>query len=510
MTTHLLSYITFLPFLGALFILMLPKERARLIEWSAFLASALVLLLSIFLFTAFKGDSGNFEFVEKISWIPALNISYHLGVDGLSLFLVLLTSLLTPIAIVFSWGKYRERTKEYFALLLLLQTGMSGTFLALDTFLFYIFWELMLIPMYLIIGVWGGPRRIYAAIKFVLFTMVGSLLMLFALIYLYHQHYLQFGVYSSNLLDLYRLSLTASEQLTLFIFFGLAFAIKVPIFPFHTWLPDAHVEAPAAGSVILAGVLLKMGGYGFLRFAFPLFPDAVNYLSPLLTMLAVISIIYGALLAMVQKDIKRLVAYSSVSHMGFVMLGMLSLTVLGVQGSIYQMLNHGLSTGALFLLIGIIYQKRHSRLIEDFGGIAASVPIFSLIFLIVTLSSIGLPGLNGFVGEFLILSGTFISSSISYAKLYTFFAASGIVLGAVYMLWMFQRVFFGKLDKEENRHLTDLNKKELAYLAPILILIFFMGIYPKPILEKMEKSTVVNIQRIEKKIVEVNIVGDKN
>jgi len=358
-----------------------------------------------------------------------------------------------------------------------------SAFVALNLFLFYIFWEAMLIPMYFIIGIWGGPRRIYAAVKFFLYTLFGSLLMLVAILYIYFLHMQQFGFYSFDLFDLYRCHLAFGAERLLFLAFGLSFAIKVPMFPFHTWLPDAHVEAPTAGSVILAGVLLKMGTYGFLRFSMPLFPEATAYFYPLIAVLALIGIIYGALVAMVQPDVKKLVAYSSVSHLGFVMLGLAVLNVPGVEGSVLQMVNHGLSTGALFIIVGMIYDRRHTRLISDFGGLSKAMPVYAAFFMIVTLSSIGLPGLNGFVGEFLILLGTF-KKSAGLAVL----AASGVILAAVYMLWMFQRAMFGPLDKEENKSLKDLNVREIATLVPIVVMIVWIGIYPQTFLRKMDRS----------------------
>ncbi|MEK7379338.1 MAG: NADH-quinone oxidoreductase subunit M, partial [Candidatus Binatota bacterium] len=369
-----------------------------------------------------------------------------------------------------------------------------GAFVALDLFLFYVFWEVMLVPMYFLIGVWGGPRRIYAALKFVLFTMAGSLLMLVAIIYLATRNSQVTQVLTFDLLRIYNLQLPYEEQIWLFLAFALSFAIKVPLFPFHTWLPDAHVEAPTAGSVILAGVLLKLGTYGFLRFAIPLFPEAALAAAPFIIALAVIGIVYGAMVAMMQADLKKLVAYSSVSHLGFVMLGLFAFNLQGIQGAIYQMLNHGLSTGALFLIVGMIYERRHTRMIDDFGGLWKQMPIFSAFFLVVTLSSIGLPGLNGFVGEFLILLGSFQASPF-----WTAGAASGVVLGAIYMLWMFRRVIFGPLSRPENQNLKDIGAREIAILIPILILIFFMGIYPRPFLARMQPAVERIIQRIESK-----------
>ena len=421
------------------------------------------------------------QFKVQKSWIPELGISYQLGIDGISLWLVLLTTFLTPICVLAAWRSIEKGTSGFMISLLMLETGMLGVFCALDLFLFFVFWESMLIPMYLLIGVWGGKRRIYATVKFVLYTMAGSALMLVGILYLYFQNDNSF-----DLMTLYDKAGVLPHQRLLFLAFFIAFAIKVPLFPFHTWLPDAHVEAPTVGSVILAGVLLKMGTYGILRFCIPLFPEGTVAFTPLISKLAVISIIYGALVAMVQPDLKKLVAYSSVSHLGFVVLGLFALNSQGVQGGIIQMVNHGLSTGALFLLVGMIYDRRHTRMIADYGGLAKCMPIFATIFLIVTLSSIGLPGLNGFVGEFMILLGSFISGAFS--KVHAVLAATGVILAAVYMLWMFQRVMFGKLDKPENQALKDLNLREVIVLLPILLFIVWIGVYPKPFLSRIEKS----------------------
>ncbi len=487
-----LSFLIFLPTMGALFLLLIPREKTETLFKTALLFTTLAFLWSVGVLWRFDARP-EMQLVERLPWIPAYGIDYFIGIDGISLFLVLLTTFLGPIVILTSWT-ITARVKEYLFFMLVLETGMIGTFLALDLFLFYVFWEVMLVPMYFLIGVWGGPRRIYAALKFVIYTMSGSLLMLVAIIYLVYRHAQVTQVMTFDLLRLYNLSLPYEEQVWLFLAFALSFAIKVPLFPFHTWLPDAHVEAPTAGSVILAGILLKTGTYGFLRFAIPLFPEATLAAAPFVMALAVIGIIYGAMVAMMQEDLKKLVAYSSVSHLGFVMLGLFALNLQGIQGAIYQMLNHGLSTGALFLIVGIIYERRHTRMIGDFGGLWKPLPIFSAFFLIVTLSSIGLPGLNGFVGEFLILLGSFENSPF-----WTAWAATGVVLGAIYMLWMFRRVIFGPLSHPENQKLQDVGPREIAMFVPVLVLIVFMGIYPQPFLSRMKPSVDLIVEKIESK-----------
>lgn len=489
----MLSAIVFSPLLGALTLLFIPREQVAGLRRSAFVFSLPPFILSLLLFAAFDPAEAGFQFVEQAAWIPALQIFYRVGVDGMSLFLVMLTTFLTPLVVLFGWGDIEKRVKEYMIFLLLLEVGMLGAFVALDLFLFYVFWEVMLVPMYFIIGVWGGPRRIYAAIKFVLFTMVGSLLMLVAILYLVWAHQAAHGQLSFDLARLYELQLPLATQRWLFAAFALAFAIKVPMFPLHTWLPDAHVEAPTGGSVILAGVLLKLGTYGFLRYAIPLFPAVAVEAWPYIAGAAVIGIVYGALVSMVQPDLKKLVAYSSVSHLGFVMLGMFAFNVQGITGSIYQMLGHGLSTGALFLIVGVIYQRRHTRMIADFGGLWKQLPLFSAAFLIVMLSSAGLPGLNGFVGEFMILLGAFEAS-----PWVTALGATGVILGAVYLLWMFQRVMFGPLDKPANQQLTDLTARELIVLVPVLVMIVVMGVYPRPFLSRMEPAVNAYVARLER------------
>ncbi|MGE0680616.1 MAG: NADH-quinone oxidoreductase subunit M [Candidatus Binatia bacterium] len=489
----MVSVIIFLPLFAAILLLFMAKEEEELARRFAFGASLLTFIISLGLFLHFDASTADFQFVERLPWIPDFGVHYYVGVDGISLFLVLLTTFLTPVVLLGSWDVH-TRVKEYLFFFLVLETGMIGALVALDLFLFYVFWEVMLIPMYFLIGVWGGVRRIYAAIKFLLYTMVGSLLMLVAILYLAYLHNAQHGSVTFDLLQLYNLKISEQTQLWLFAAFALSFAIKVPLFPFHTWLPDAHVEAPTGGSVILAGVLLKMGTYGFLRFALPLFPDAAHAAVPTIMALSVIGIIYGALVAMVQPDLKKLVAYSSVSHLGFVMLGMFAFNAQGVEGSIYQMLNHGISTGALFLLVGVVYERRHTRLISEYGGLWKQMPVYASIFLVTMLSSIGLPGLNGFVGEFLILLGVF-KANLWAGTL----AVSGVVLGAVYMLWMYQRVIFGPLKNDANKKLTDLSFREVAIFVPLLALMFFMGLYPQPFLSRMEKSVEATLARVAQK-----------
>jgi len=477
----ILSILVFAPLAGAIFILLWKDATTEMIRKVAFGVSLLVFVLSVPLYFGFNPQTAGPQFVEKTSWISSIGVEYFLGIDGLSLFLVLLTTFLTPLCVLISWNDIKLKTKQFFALLLMLETGVLGVFVALDLFVFYLFWEVMLIPMYFLIGIWGGPNRIYAAVKFFLYTIAGSLLMLVAILFLYNFHQEQTGVSTFNMFQLYGSALPAHQQYWLFLAFFVAFAIKVPMFPFHTWLPDAHTEAPTAGSVLLAAVLLKMGTYGILRLAVPLFPDMAHRFAPVILVLGLIGIVYGALVAMVQTDIKRLVAYSSVSHLGFVMVGMFVFNEQGLHGAILQMINHGLSTGALFLLVGMIYERRHTRLISEFGGIAKQMPVYFLLFLIVLLSSVGLPMLNGFIGEFLILLGGY-RAGIWIALV----GATGIVWGAVYMLWMFQRFMFGPLDKEENKKLKDLDAREIGILVPIILAMFWIGIYSNSFLRKMD------------------------
>ena len=485
---NLLSLLLEVPLLGALAVLFIPRQWTAIIRRFSLAVMVIELWISAWLF---HGDySGSaYQFTQDLEWIPALGIRYSVGVDGISYWLVLLTTVLTPISLYVSFNSVTTKIKEYAFAFLLLEVGMIGAFVSLDLFLFYVFWELMLVPMYLIIGIWGGKDRIYAALKFFIYTMVGSLLMLVAILYVVAQYHALSGEYSFALADLLRLQLTQDEQIWLFAAFALAFAIKVPMFPLHTWLPDAHVQAPTGGSVILAAVLLKLGGYGFLRFAMPLFPYASHYLGPTLAVFAVIGIIYGAACAWVQRDVKKLVAYSSVSHLGFVMLGIFSITRGGIEGAVLQMIAHGVSTGALFILVGVIYDRRHTRDLADFGGLAKAMPIYTTLFVIVTMSSVGLPGTNGFIGEFMILSGAFVSEELSvWERVFAFFAATGVILAAVYMLHAMLKMFWGPLSNKANMGLADINHREAIALSPLVFLIFWMGVFPSSMLDTMRPT----------------------
>ncbi len=494
----LITYLLLIPLVGSVLLLSLPKEKESSIRIFGLIVSLAAFVLSLLLYFRFDSTNAGFQFTQKFIWVEKLNVSYFVGVDGLSLILVLLTTFLTPLTLLSSWKGIQKNVKEFTFFMLMLEVGMLGVFVSLDLFLFYIFWEAMLIPMYFIIGIWGGPKRIYASVKFFIYTMFGSLLMLVAIIWLAVYASGPLGVFSTNLLDLYRVGPTIAKQIQYLMFaaFAFSFAIKVPLFPLHTWLPDAHVEAPTAGSVILAGVLLKMGTYGLIRFCLPLFPQAAIAFAPYISVLAIIGIIYGALVAMVQKDMKKLVAYSSVSHLGFVVLGIFAMTQQSMQGAIIQMVNHGLSTGALFLLVGIVYERTHSREISDYGGIAKVVPLFSVAFMIASLSSIGLPGLNGFIGEFLILIGTF-KSGVLNSWWFTVFAASGVIFAAVYMLWMYQRVVFGEYHHSEKLgYLTDLNTREMIVLIPIFIFIVWIGVYPGTFLKLTDAVSASLIHQV--------------
>ena len=511
---YLLSIITFLPLFTALALLGTGVLASAMgaaglppALWRAVGAGSVgaTFLLSLRLFSVFDATKTGYQFVEHAPWIAEYGIHYHVGIDGISLVLVMLTTFLMPVVLAASWKDITRSVKSYFFFMLFLETGMLGAFVSLNVFQFYVFWEIMLIPMYFIIGIWGGPRRVYAAVKFFIFTMSGSLLMLVAMLVVYYMGYQQTGVLTFDLVAppwseapaLLDVAIPTGglwwqTQFWLFAAFALAFAIKVPMVPLHTWLPDAHVEAPTAGSVVLAGVLLKMGTYGFLRFALPLVPDAAVQFTPWIMGLAVTGIVYGSLVAMVQQDIKKLVAYSSVAHLGFVMLGMFAFNLQGMNGSVLQMVNHGLSTGALFLLVGMLYERRHTRMIGDFGGVARPMPVFACFFGIVTMSSIGLPMLNGFVGEFLILVGVFIAS-----PWWAVGATSGVVLAAAYMLWMFRRVMFGPVDNEENRSLIDLDLREKLVMVSVIVPIVWIGVHPDPFLRRIEPSVSKLLRDLE-------------
>ncbi len=492
--THILTVVLFTPLVGSLVLLFVPRDSATAHRVIGNLFGFLGLIVSLPLIWRFSlsPTANRFQFGETHDWIPSIGAHYTLGIDGISLLLVILTTLLGAISILSSWSAIKIRTKEYYILFLLLQVGMLGVFMSLDFFLFYMFWEVMLVPMYFLIGVWGSDRRLYAAIKFFLYTLIGSVIMLLGILALYFKA-------GGGTFDMPTLLASAAQfdtrtQVLLFWAFFFAFAIKVPMFPFHTWLPDAHTEAPTAGSVILAGVLLKMGTYGFIRFSLPLLPQDAAARHKIVTIMMVVSIvgiIYGALVCMMQKDMKKLIAYSSVSHLAFCTLGIFALTPNGLSGSVVQQINHGLSTGALFLLIGVLYERRHTRLISEFGGLSTPMPNFAAVYMIATLSSLGLPLLNGFIGEFVILSGTY-QVSIKYVA----WAVIGIILGAAYLLWLYQRVMFGPVTNAANEHLQDLNAREYATLVPLIILCFWIGIYPKPLFRVLERPVQQIVEQI--------------
>ena len=493
---HILSVVLFTPLVGALLMLLIPRENELLHKIAGNFFGVLGFLVSLPLLFWFKPEWGGFTFEETAEWIPSIGAKYHLGIDGISLLLVMLTTFLGMIAILSSWSAIHLRTKEYYILLLLLQTGMIGVFVSLDFFLFYVFWEVMLVPMYFLIGVWGSDRRLYAAIKFFLYTLAGSVVMLLAILALYFAHIQAGGKPSFDVPTLLATAQTLPDSLKVWLFWGFffAFAIKVPMFPFHTWLPDAHTEAPTAGSVILAGVLLKMGTYGFIRFSLPLLPGEGPLRHKIITIVIVLSligIIYGALVCLMQKDMKRLIAYSSVSHLGFCTLGIFALTPNGLSGSVLQQINHGISTGALFLIVGVLYERRHTRMISEFGGLATPMPNFAAIYLIISLSSLGMPLLNGFIGEFTILQGAF-----QVSKAWAAWGSLGVVLGAAYLLWLYQRVMFGPVTQFANEELPDLNLREYATLVPLVILAFWIGIYPKPFFNLIEKPVEKIVQQV--------------
>ncbi len=504
MNERLLSALIVLPIAAAVIILFIPRRNVKTIRFGSVGAMLLELLLSLRLLGA-DYDSAGYYFHEQRVWVESLGISFRVGVDGMSLWLVLLTTLLTPVALWASWLSVKTKLKEFAAAFLILEAAMIGTFLSLDLFLFYIFWELMLVPMYLIVGIWGGPNRVYAAVKFFLYTMVGSLLMLIAILYVVATYKELAGVYSFDIDELSRVVMPYDAQLLCFGAFALAFAIKVPMFPFHTWLPDAHVQAPTGGSVILAAVMLKLGTYGFLRFAMPLFPLAAHYVGPNIALFAVIGIIYGAYCAWVQRDVKKLVAYSSVSHLGFVMLGIFAMTEAGISGGILQMVNHGISTGALFILVGVIYDRRHTRDLDEFGGLAKPMPIYTTLFVIVAMSSIGLPGTNGFIGEFMIMAGAFGSDALMpWPRVFVLFAATGVILAAVYMLHAVLKMFWGPVTKKVNENLHDLTWAEGVALAPLILFVFWIGLYPATFLDPMKPAVDGFIHDFQDKLMQSN------
>jgi len=493
---NLLSIITYTPLVGALILLLPPfKKNDAAVRWVANGFGVLGFLVSLPLWFWFDRGAEGFQFMERHAWIPGIGVQYLFGVDGISTLLILLTTLLGAISILSSWSAITMRVRQYYVFILLLQVGMLGVFCALDLFLFYVFWEVMLVPMYFLIGIWGAERRLYAAIKFFLYTLVGSVVMLLGILAVYFESkkipaFAQTGTF--DLTEWLKMGIPADLQFWVFLAFFFGFAIKVPMFPFHTWLPDAHVQAPTAGSVILAGVLLKMGTYGFIRFSLPLLPQATLDAVWWMVTLSIIGIVYAALVTLVQKDMKKLIAYSSVSHLGFVMLGMFALNPLGMEGSVLQMINHGLSTGGLFLIVGLIYERRHTKEIAQFGGLAHVMPIYAAFTLVIFLASMGLPLLNGFIGEFMILQGAYSANPV-----WAYWAVSGIVLGAAYLLWLYQRVFWGQVTHEENKGLLDLNARELATLLPLVALCFSIGIYPKPYLEFLHKPIAQVAERIQ-------------
>jgi NADH-quinone oxidoreductase subunit M len=492
--THLLSLVLFFPLAGLIPLLLIPASNKRAIKLCANAVMLAGFLLSLLLVANFDPTAPGYQFTERAAWIPSIGASYILGLDGISLLMVLLTTLIGFLATLSSWNAIEHRLKEYYALFLLLQCGMLGVFLSLDLFLFYVFWEVVLIPMYFIIGIWGGERRLYSAIKFFLYTLLGSVLMLLGILALYFQHAREYNIYTFDLARLTNLHMSATTEMWVFWALFIGFAIKVPMFPFHTWLPDAHVEAPTAGSVVLAAVMLKMGTYGFLRFSLPLAPHASStpWVTTTIATLSIIAILYGALVCLAQKDWKKLIAYSSVSHMGFCTLGIFALNYNGMAGSVIQQLNHGISTGMLFLIIGVIYERRHTREISEFGGLAHVMPNFAIVFAIAMWSSAALPLLNGFIGEFTILSGAFVAN-MTWAVL----ASLGVVLAAAYLLWLYQRTMLGEVKHEANRHLADLSLREWAVFLPLLAWAIWIGVYPKQHFDVLQKPVEALVQVIE-------------
>jgi NADH-quinone oxidoreductase subunit M len=488
---HYLSIILFTPLAGALLILLVNKQNENAIRWIANVTAFVGFVISVPLWFWYNPQGPEFQFQEHAQWIPSVGAEYFLGIDGLSTLLILLTTMMGFIAILSSWNAITERVKEYYLFLLVLQSGMLGAFMALDFMLFFLFWEVMLVPMYFLIGIWGSANRLYSAIKFFLYTLVGSVIMLLGILALYFAFHAKTGIYTFDITQFRAFGFDPSLQWWVFLAFFCGFAVKVPMFPLHTWLPDAHTDAPTAGSVILAAVMLKMGTYGFLRFSLPILPDGTRAFVPMMVLLSIVGIVYGALVALAQKDWKRLVAYSSVSHMAMVMLGMFALNPVGMTGSIVQQLNHGISTGGLFLLVGVVYERRHTREISEYGGLSKVMPVYAAIFLVMTMSSIGLPMLNGFIGELLILQGAFVAN-----KMWAFFAGSGVVLGAAYMLYLYQRTMFGKVENPKNERLLDLSNREFATFAPLLVLAVWMGIYPAPFLRRLETSVQHIITRV--------------
>src|SRR3989449_4675413 len=488
---HYLSIILFTPLVGAFILLLVNKQNENAIRWIANVVAFIGFAVSVPLWFWYNSQNADFQFIERAPWIPSIGAEYFLGVDGFSVLLILLTTMMGAIAVLSSWAAITERVKEYYIFLLVLQTGMLGAFMSLDFLLFFLFWEVMLVPMYFLIGIWGSDRRLYSAIKFFLYTLVGSVVMLLGILALYFAYHTQTGEYTFDVTRYQQFGFDQGLQWWVFLAFFLGFAIKVPMFPFHTWLPDAHTDAPTAASVILAAVLLKMGTYGFIRFSLPILPDASRAFVPMIVTLSIVGIVYGALVAMAQRDWKRLVAYSSVSHMAMVMLGMFALNPVGITGSIVQQLNHGISTGALFLLVGLVYERRHTREISEYGGLSKVMPVYAAIFLVITMSSIGLPALNGFIGELLILQGVFAVN-----RLWAGVAAAGIVLGAAYMLWLYQRTMFGKIENVKNETLPDLGTREFALFVPLLILAVWIGLYPTPFLRRLDSSVSRVIARV--------------